>query len=152
MSKGIREAALSQEDKKENDWDGSYGGGSMYPYGKFKTYPYESNYDKSYDVYPYNGATPTETYKSSSYEGNDWLEPKEIKIMIAIPIKDTGKVGNPESDDFDEDTMLREAENKAMDILAVFKPGYSIEYDAIVKSEECMENVEVTITLHPQEK
>ena len=123
MAKGIRETALSSEDDEK--------------------YPEQSPYGSQYD--PYGTYSPPENM--SEYE-QPWLKPGEFKIEIAIPIKTLGPIGNPDKKEYNNELMLKTAEQLAIKELQKINVNTK-KFTTTISSLESIDDIWVTITLKP---
>ena len=136
---GFRQTALGDDEEKKDKYD------YHEPYSEYDeplSYPRTNWRDNWRDKFE-----PTTKWKENNYY--DQLEPGDLKITIAIPIKDCGIVGNPDHPSYDYDLMLAEAEKLAEDIMKTFNPKAKKLYKFNITSEESIDTIEVSIKLSP---
>lgn len=148
--KGIREAALSQEETTpvkrlqgyypEDDFYDPYGGGH---YGRANQNSlFENNYGKKNKA-PY--AIPDTLDEFELHDG-------EFEINLVVGMKELGAAADPDDDKFEFDIMNIAAQDKGIVKLEKLIPDLYKNYTITTSSIENIDDITVTIKLKPIKK
>lgn len=159
MSRGIREIALSDDDDEKDKEENKHNKNNH----EYNPYPYHNkSFDKQENFNDYND------YKPDQFENEeDWnpryaspdprsawemapLEKGQFKIEIIIPIKDCGKVGDINRENYDTELMLKTAEKLAIMKLKELSPEIDKKYSYKVSNEENIDTVTIFMIVKPK--
>ena len=139
MSRGIREAALGNPTPAPitPKYD---------PFGLS-----DRDYEREeYDPYPSYGSVHKAfpVYSEASEKGyTEEMKAGDISIKIAIDVKDTGEAGDFDSENYNTEKMITEAESIALHRIKMLMGANHSKYTFVTTPIECLDVVEVTIRL-----